>query len=215
MRLLQVDLAQRYGTSTTPVREALRKLEAMGVLEQHPHRGRIVAVRSAREMDEIYGVRILIEGWQAEIAAPNISDKDLAALRDLTQRMREVEGDLVAYRPLSVQFHNWIYRAANRPTLFAISESVRLPILAELRQYVEAGGRIETLDEQHDRMIVACAARDAAALKHITTLHIETFRNKVVPYLERMEHTTFRNKVVPYLERMEHTEVALAEQPTR
>jgi len=189
MRLMQVDLAQRYGTSTTPVREALRKLEAIGLLEQHPHRGHVVAVRSAAEMDEIYGVRILIEGWQAELAAPNVRDEDLEVLTDLARQMRDVEGDLVAYRPLSVRFHNRIYQAASRPTLYAISESVRRPVVAELRQYVEAGGRIETLDDQHNKMIEACQAHDGAALKQFTALHIETFRNKVVPYLERMERS--------------------------
>lgn len=189
MRLLQVDLAQRFGTSTTPVREALRKLEAIGLLEQHPHRGHVVAVRSAAEMEEIYGVRILLEGWQAELAAPKIRAEDIAVLRELALQMRDVEGDLVAYRPLSVGFHHRIYQAADRPTLFAISENVRRPVLAELRQYVEAGGRIDALDEQHDQMIGACEARDGAALKHVTTLHIETFRNKVVPYLERMEQS--------------------------
>jgi DNA-binding GntR family transcriptional regulator len=187
MRLQQVDLAQRYGTSTTPVREALRKLEAIGLLVQVPHRGHVIAVRSAAELADIYGVRILVEGWQAELAGSNIRSDDLDALRDLGQQMRRVEGDLVAYRPLSVSFHHRIYQAADRPTLFAISENIRRPLVAELRQYVEAGGRIETLDEQHERMLEACAARDGAALKHLTTLHIETFRNKVVPFLERLE----------------------------
>lgn len=190
MRLMQVDLAQRFGTSTTPVREALRKLEAVGLLAQHPHRGHVVAMRSAAEMEEIYGVQILIDGWQAELAAPNIDDDDLALLRDLDAQMREVERDLVAYRPLSVRFHRHIFRAANRPTLYAISESVRRRIVAELRQYVEAGGRIETLDDQHGQMIEACAARDGAALKRLTILHIETFRDKVVPYLARLERSS-------------------------
>lgn len=190
MRLMQVDLAQRFGTSTTPVREALRKLEAVGLLAQHPHRGHIVAMRSAAEMEEIYGVQILIDGWQAELAAPNISDADLTLLDDLDHQMRKVEGDLVAYRPLSVRFHNCIYRAANRPTLYAISENVRRRIVAELRQYVEAGGRIALLDDQHGQMIEACAARDGSALKQLTIVHIETFRDKVVPYLERLEHSS-------------------------
>ena len=80
-RLRQEALAEEFGVSRTPVREALRKLQAIGLVEVVPNRGAIVRGPSAREIREAYEVRAELEGLAAELATTLISDDDLRRLR--------------------------------------------------------------------------------------------------------------------------------------
>jgi DNA-binding GntR family transcriptional regulator len=81
-RLRQESLASEFGVSRTPVREALRKLQAGGVVELEPNRGAVVRGPTAREVREAYEVRAELEGLAAELAATRIRDDDLRRLRD-------------------------------------------------------------------------------------------------------------------------------------
>lgn len=91
-RLLQQDLAERYNVSTTPVREALRKLESTGLLRHDPNRGHEVSATTSEELDDILAVRELVEGLEAETAAPLLTDAVLARLRELHEGMVSREG---------------------------------------------------------------------------------------------------------------------------
>jgi DNA-binding GntR family transcriptional regulator len=81
-RLRQEALAEEFGVSRTPVREALRKLQSTGLVELLPNRGAVVRGPSAREIREAYEVRAELEGLAAELAAGRISDADLLRLRE-------------------------------------------------------------------------------------------------------------------------------------
>src|SRR5437762_12907446 len=81
-RLRQESLASEFGVSRTPVREALRKLQAGGVVELEPNRGAVVRGPTAREVREAYEVRAELEGLAAELAATRIRDDELRRLHD-------------------------------------------------------------------------------------------------------------------------------------
>ena len=81
-RLRQEALAREFGVSRTPIREALRQLQAIGIAELEPNRGAIVRAPTARELREAYEVRAELEGLAAKLAATHISDDELARLRD-------------------------------------------------------------------------------------------------------------------------------------
>lgn len=196
-RLLQEEVAARYGSSTTPVREAFHKLESGGLLVRHPHRGYLVASRSADEIDDIWRVRFLVEGLEAELAAPRLTDADLAELDRLTAEIAAAGGDLAQYTRLNTLFHDTIYRAAGRPTLFAISKGLRDPSFTVLAQYFAAGGTMDTLHAEHEAILAACRARDASALKCATQAHIENARLKVVAHARGIESVLARHGTPP------------------
>lgn len=88
MRLRQEALAEEFGVSRTPIREALRQLQAIGVLEVQPRRGAVVRGPSPREIREAYFVRAELEGIAAELAAEHITDQQLDQLREAAQAFR-------------------------------------------------------------------------------------------------------------------------------
>jgi DNA-binding GntR family transcriptional regulator len=95
-RLRQEALADEFGVSRTPVREALRKLQVTGIVELLPHRGAVVRGPSARDIREAYDVRAELEGLAAELAAGLISDHDLRRLREAEALFRQSVTTLVA-----------------------------------------------------------------------------------------------------------------------
>ena len=97
-RLRQEALAEEFGVSRTPVREALRHLQATGLVELLPNRGAVVRGPSAREIREAYEVRAELEGLAAELAAGRISDRDLLRLREAQALFRESVATLIARR---------------------------------------------------------------------------------------------------------------------
>ena len=82
-RLRQEALAEEFGVSRTPVREALRKLQASGLVEVQPHRGALVRAPSAREIRDAYEVRAELEGLAAQLAAERIHHEQLDALHEV------------------------------------------------------------------------------------------------------------------------------------
>lgn len=96
--LRQEALAEEFGVSRTPVREALRHLQATGLVELLPNRGAVVRGPSAKEIREAYEVRAELEGLAAELAAGRISDRDLVRLREAQTLFRESVATLIAHR---------------------------------------------------------------------------------------------------------------------
>jgi DNA-binding GntR family transcriptional regulator len=132
-RLRQEALASDFGVSRTPVREALRKLQAEGVIVFEPRRGALVRGPTPREIREAYRVRAELEGLAAELAAAWITDDELRELRDAERLFREVVSQVstAARRPAGVdvrrvtgdwieandRFHDVIQRAARNEPL--------------------------------------------------------------------------------------------------
>ena len=88
-RLRQEALAEEFGVSRTPIREALRKLQASGLVELQPHRGALVRGPSAREIRDAYEVRAELEGLAAELAAQRIHQAQLDGLHEAQSEFRE------------------------------------------------------------------------------------------------------------------------------
>jgi DNA-binding GntR family transcriptional regulator len=97
-RLRQESLAAEFGVSRTPVREALRKLQASGLVEVQPRRGAIVRVPSPRDVREAYEVRAELEGLAAELAATRIRDDEVRRLREAQALFRHSVASLLAWR---------------------------------------------------------------------------------------------------------------------
>ena len=106
-RLRAEALAQRFGTSRTPIREALLQLEAQGLVEVEPNRGAVVRTFDREDLFDLYQVRALLEPQAAALAARRITDSEIAQLEQLCDA-----DDLIA---ANEEFHKIILEAAGQP----------------------------------------------------------------------------------------------------
>lgn len=123
-RLRQAEVAERFNVSTTPVREAFSALSRQGLVRHDVHRGVVVFTPTSRDVKENYEIRMALEPLATELAAKNISGRDLARLGNLLDQMGRAKR-VLEYQPLNREFHRTIYAAADRPRLYEIIESLR------------------------------------------------------------------------------------------
>jgi DNA-binding GntR family transcriptional regulator len=128
-RLQEVELAAQLGVSRTPVREALRTLSSQGLVEILPNRGARVARWSFKDLEEIYELRIMLEGRAAEHAASRMGPADTDRLTELCGQMeacarRGGMHDLLALSDLNARFHRSVIDAADSPRLATMLDAV-------------------------------------------------------------------------------------------
>lgn len=92
-RVSEPELADRFGISRTPIREAFRQLESEGYLVVIPRKGAVVASLSARDIEEFYAIKIILEGFAARMAADKLTVKDLERLEAINERLAQIAKD--------------------------------------------------------------------------------------------------------------------------
>ena len=121
-QLRQDDLAERFGTSRIPVREALRQLEAEGFVTFLPNRGAVVSDLSIDEVIELLEIRIALECHALRLAIPAMGDIDLDDAREILRSYDE-EPDAEKWGAFNWRFHKALYAPCNRPRLLAMIEA--------------------------------------------------------------------------------------------
>lgn len=179
------DLATTTGISRTPVREAMRRLHAEGLITFIPHRGAFVAHMDERDIQKIYDLRAVLEGYAAAAAATEAEPEDIADLQRLVDAMAAAvdQGRIEAadaLPQLNDAFHKRIVAAARNPRLeVALAGVVETPLV--LRTFRRYG-----LDEmrrsvaQHQELVAAIAAHDPAWARSVMTSHILGARNALL-----------------------------------
>jgi len=155
MRLRQEKLAEMFGTSRIPVREALRALEYEGLVHSAPYRGFTVTQLDADDIEEVYDLRIVLEGHAVRLAVPLMTDEDLQVLETMYSEMVDAEsGD--AKLAARERFYIKLYSMTGRPRL--------VNLIARLRQEIARSLRWPTLQhapEHHEAFFDAIRAGDA------------------------------------------------------
>lgn len=131
-RLRQEELAETFGTSRIPVREALRALEYEGLVTSEPHRGFTVTALDADDVEEVYDLRILLESEAVRLALPLLTDDDLEDLEVLfgTMQNAQTPNDQLAARE---QFYIRLYSVTGRPRLVGLIMRLRQEVARVLR----------------------------------------------------------------------------------
>jgi DNA-binding GntR family transcriptional regulator len=187
--LRQEQLSQRFEVSRTPIREALRRLAATGLVSFVPNRGVRVRTISRQELREAFLVRAELEALATELATPRMTDNDLAALEEAEARFAELTTQLLDRRRDEAErvrltsewmranygFHDVVYAAAAAPLVERMAKSARRTFLSQWRP---GGPEIDELYEQNVRQhrairdaIVARSAGGARAIAHEHVLH--------------------------------------------
>jgi DNA-binding GntR family transcriptional regulator len=184
-RLLQDELAERFNTSSTPIREALRQLQAEGILEHSPYRGVQVAEVKMEDVREIYMVRAVMESFVTRLAVPYLNSARIAQLRELQAQMRAIvgSGQIKGLRKVNYEFHSLIYEAAALPYSLKIIKNLWAQSPWDAL-YVLPGRAEKSLDE-HDRIIEAIAEQNPTAAGLRVQEHIDNAAAALADYIDR------------------------------
>lgn len=189
--IVQTDIAARLGVSPIPVREAIRRLIAEGLVVQEPHRSSRVAPLSPRALNEILIIRMHLEALAAREAAPHVTPQDLDDLRQIVRRMDEAiqRDDMPEYGRLNKQFHLRLYQCCPYPLLVRMIQE--LWDNSDRYRSRTMFGSIPNLaarsQREHKRMLKLLEARDAEGLARVMERHKRAARTAFVEFLTREE----------------------------
>ena len=181
-KLNEKALADRFGVSRGPVREAFQSLNARGLVEMVPNRGVFVQRVTRHEAVEIYDVRAGLFGTACRLLAERIDRATLAELRVLHARMdaASVKRDLDTYFPVNIEFHALLVRSAGNAVLAETYHGLvgRLH-LYRARGLVHGGG-FERSNVEHGRIIDALDARDPVGAFEAGYRHVQEGKKRIL-----------------------------------
>jgi DNA-binding GntR family transcriptional regulator len=175
-QLRQDAIATQYRVSRIPVREALRQLDAEGLITIVPNRGAVVPALSPDDIEELFSIRALIEPEILKRSIPHLTEGDFSeAERVLRTYVSELRRDdhVSAWGRLNWQFHSILYSRANLPRSMAIIRNVNNSgeRYTRLQLYLTHG--IKRANEEHHQILLLCRQRDIVAACKLLREHIE------------------------------------------
>jgi len=186
-KLRQVEIARRFGVSTTPVREALAALQREGLVRLHPQRGAVVFVPTVADLREHYEIRAALESLAASQTAERFEESWVAPLEALLDEM-STGPPASRYIALNQHFHTQLYEHCGRSRLVEMIAALRDASSAYLHIYRAAADfPVARLDSEHRAILTACMARDADAAAAATREHLENTVEHVATRLEQPE----------------------------
>ncbi len=172
-RLTETEIAARLAISRTPVREAIRRLEADGLVVHQPRTGAVVRSLDYPEIMELYEMRTVLEGTAARLAARAASPVELEELRAINQEMAAATDDSAALVRLNRQFHTRLLDAARNRFLLKSMASVKMTLMILGPSSMEAPERARQALQEHSTLLDALVARDGAAAETAMRDHME------------------------------------------
>ena len=184
-RLGEVELAERLGVSRTPVREALGRLAAEGLVEIVPNRGARVTSWTVAELEDVFDLRTALEPRLTALAVPRADAVAIDGLEELAAAMLAVgtpgpDQDLDALVPLNRTFHGSLAALADQPAMAgALASAIHAPIvLRNFHTYDEAS--LLRSVAHHVEIVAAVRANDPAWAQAVMTAHIRNARAVMV-----------------------------------
>lgn len=171
-RLRETELAARLGTSRTPVREAIRRLEADGLVEHQPRLGASLRRLGHAEVTELYEMRVVLEGTAARLAARAASTLELAELDEINAEMTSFSDPVLIARA-NRQFHITLLNAAKNRFLRRAMTGLRRTALVLGRSTLLEPNRSTAAADEHAALLAALHRRDGEAAEAAMRAHIE------------------------------------------
>jgi len=162
-KVAEPDLAERFGISRTPIREAFRQLESEGYLTVIPRKGAVVTSFSPRDVEEFYTIKSILEGYAARRACEKLSAKEIEKLRSINERLRHLaeEGDVKHFFRVHNDFHDLFLRAADNEKLYVLVSNLVRKFERLRYASLSLPGRMKISVQEHDKIIDAFVKRDA------------------------------------------------------
>ncbi len=184
-RLIEMDLISRFGVSRTVIREALKKLEAKGLVRTTPYRGAIVADLTVEEVEEIYFVRAELERIAARLVLKHITQKEIQNLKKLSKEveshLREKTHQMIE---MDSEFHRMIFKACRNSYLYDMIDFLRTKAHIVRFNAWSLPHRIEESILEHKMMIKAIEKRDLEELEKLVLQHLRFSKNSYLTQLK-------------------------------
>lgn len=171
-RLRETDVAERLNLSRTPVREALRRLEADGIVEHRPRLGAVIRQLDHSELVALYEMRSVLERTAASMAAKHANPAEIVALRDLNAAIAASAPEQAA--ALNQDFHRGIYLATRNRFLLDAARALNNALMLLGPTTLDDPARIAVVSDQHSAILDAIEAGDAEAAGDAAEAHLQT-----------------------------------------
>ena len=181
-RLVLQSIADELAMSVVPVREAIRRLEAEGLLTHEPRRGLSVSRPDHSQIVELYVMREILEGAAARLAAQHASETEIAAMEELVAGEPAVFADAPKLAAVNQRLHGLLYLAAHNRYLLRSLEQLSAT-MALLPSLLTFGGRARQAHEEHLALLAALRARDGAAAEEAAKAHSRAAQRQRLAWL--------------------------------
>ncbi|MEP9355601.1 GntR family transcriptional regulator [Xanthobacter sp. KR7-65] len=173
-RLDEVGLADRFGVSRTPIREALIQLAASGLVEIRPRRGAFVVLLGPRELIESFELMAEIEASCARLAAQRLGPSDRATIAEAHAACREAVAchDEAAYYPANARFHAAVYAATGNRVLAGEALRLQRGLQPYRRLQLKVPRRMQASFAEHEAIVEALFAGDGPAAAERLRAHV-------------------------------------------
>ncbi|SDG17815.1 GntR family transcriptional regulator [Pelagibacterium luteolum] len=180
--LRQDTIAQMFNVSRIPVREAMQRLEAQGLVVSERYKGVVVASLSYDQITEIFQFRALVEPTVIEMAVPLMSDESLETAQQFCDAFA-AETDPIRWGDLNRDFHNSLYRDSDKAFFLSMIDKTNdlVERYVRLVLYLTQGMRYAV--QEHQAILDACKARKPKLAADLTRNHIDTASKTLVSYL--------------------------------
>jgi DNA-binding GntR family transcriptional regulator len=190
-RLISAEIGEQLGVSSMPVRNALMRLEAEGLVTRIPHREFVVTLYSSRDVRELYAVRAALDSLAGRLAAGKTTPDRIETLRGILARSEvALEGrDLASLRRINGEFHTTIYGFAENRHLLEIIQGLRARLPVYHEEYYGIPGMAEKSVADHHQVLEALAAARADLVESLLRQDMETTGETLAKIVERREES--------------------------
>lgn len=182
--LRQDELAAELGVSKIPVREALRRLEAEGLVTLLPNRGAVVATLSDVEAQEIVDIRVALESLALRLAIPNADARIVRRAGGVLDDL-DAETDVSRWSGLNWDFHAMLYQPAARPRLMELIRQQHTHVDRYMRIILATLGHQERSQQEHRALLSAYQQGDASRAVAVLTDHIQAAGVMLIAHLRQ------------------------------
>ncbi|RLB07118.1 MAG: GntR family transcriptional regulator [Deltaproteobacteria bacterium] len=186
-RLIEQRLAEGLGVSRTPIREAISRLEQDGLVYKIPQGGAVVKGTTKEEIDEIFGIRAVLESYAASLATKQVDDGVLSRLQKIIDRSQQAleRGDVDGFIRLNTKFHEMIYRASHSDKLYQIISNLR-DYFYKYRVFIlKMEGMPQVSLQDHRRMLQAMREKDSKKVEELVREHILRGKESLLKEIDR------------------------------
>jgi DNA-binding GntR family transcriptional regulator len=168
-RVPEQEIAESFGISRTPIREAFRQLESEGFITVIPRKGAVVSPITDKDVKDFYAIKSLLEGYAAGMACPKFTEKEIKRLEGLNQHMHKCaeKNDVKAFFKLDDQFHDTFLKACGNDKLCRLVHQLVQQFERFRVTALSLDGRMEVSLKQHGEIISAFRKGDVELVERL------------------------------------------------
>lgn len=186
-KLNEVTLAKALEISRTPIREALKQLELEGLVQSIPNKGVYVIGFSPRDIDDMFEIRLALEGLAIQLAIERMDDEHLKVIKEVytTMEFYTQIDDAKKVSELNIQFHNSIYQATQSKYFAQLLKDINYYVSVTSRHSILRPQRLDTAIVEHKAILDAIISKDKTLAKKMIKRHIRATQMLVRQYFEQ------------------------------